>query len=122
MTLNSGSSVVSPLNYTDRAKLDHPRRQSGPLDDLDHALHVLVGKRRLLRQPAVRRTAHDDPVRLELLPQLGAPDLLPGASPREPAPGAMAGGAERALHRSLAAGEHEAACPHAPGDEHGLPG
>src|SRR5207302_10330439 len=42
--------------------------------------------------------------------------------PREPPARAVAGGAERALHRPLAPGEHEAARPHAARDEDRLPG
>jgi hypothetical protein len=56
-------------------------REAGALDDLDDALDVLVGERRLLGKALVRRRANDDALGLELPPQLCTLHLLPGPCP-----------------------------------------
>src|SRR5207247_8486231 len=91
--------------------------QAGTLDDLDHLIDVLVGKRRLLGEAAVGRAADDDPLGLELAAKLRAADPLPRSGATEQPPGAVTDGSERALHRPRASGEHVARGAHAPGDE-----
>ena len=96
-------------------------RPAGKPDDADDALHVLVGQRRLLGETLVRRAADDDPSGLELAPDLATADLPARPCPREPPAGAVAGGAERQLHRVRLTCEHVARGAHAPRDEHRLP-
>ena len=91
------------------------------MDDVDDALDVLVGVGRLLGELGVRRAADHDPVRLELLPQLGARCTCASRRVRLSArPGAVAGAAERALGALVRADEHVRGGAHAAGDEHRL--
>src|SRR5207248_10768172 len=82
----------SSLDDPERAQLGHSPSQTGALDDAYDTLHVLVGERRLLGQAPIGRTAHDDPLGLELASELGAAALAPGPGPAQATTGAMTGG------------------------------
>src|ERR671937_2008622 len=110
----------SAFDDAERPQLRDPPREPRPLDDLDDAVDVLVGERRLLGEALRRRATDDDPPLLELAPELVAVDPLARRRAREGAPGTVAGGAERRLERARLAGEDEARRAHAARDEHRL--
>src|SRR3954453_2254823 len=104
---------------------DRPQPRDAPgearvLNDAHDGVHVLVGERGLLGEAPARRRPHRDAGRLELAPQRAALALLLGGRPAQPAARAVADGAERALHRALAADQHIARGPHGARDEDGL--
>src|SRR5206468_9103098 len=103
----------SGLGGAERGGLADPPSETATLDHLDHALHLLVGERRLLGEAFARGRADDDPLRLELAAEIAALDALARRRPREGTAGAVASRAKRPLQRVRLAGEHEAGRAHA---------
>src|SRR5437762_345010 len=95
------------LDDSDRLELRDPAREAGALDDLNDALDVLVGERRLFGEALVRRRAHGDSGLLELTAKVGSLDLLSCRGAGEVAAGAVARRPEGTLHRPRLAGEDE---------------
>ncbi len=81
------------------------------------AVDVFVGERRLLGEPRVGGTADDDPLVLQLAPELAACYLAFGSVPAQRAAGAMAGAPPRAGLGSGLSGQHPRGGSHASRDE-----
>src|SRR3954463_816474 len=111
---------ASALDDADRPQPRDPPGEAGVLDDAHDGVDVLVGERGLLGEAPARRRPHRDAGRLELASQRAPLDLLLRRRAAQPAPRAVAHGAERALHRPLAPDQHIARGPHGARDEDGL--